>query len=179
MEGAAYPVSRRIDAAACLIQLSRSLYPKGTHAVPMPMSAQLAQLSVMVGIEPAICSEAIGLRVPARPDPRAQMAGSIPAMTEACAKPTPKNKRTGSELRHLRESGDPRGLGPRFRGDDVECCLNAKRFDYFWASPNRIVTPPTLQRLRPLRANQAGGHRSRPNAMQCNRRSCAASDTGP
>ena len=28
--------------------------------------------------------------------------------------------------RHPRESGDPGGLGPRFRGDDVECCLNAK-----------------------------------------------------
>ena len=41
-------------------------------------------------------------------------------------KATPENKRTGSELRHPPESGDPGGLGPRFRGDDVECCLNAK-----------------------------------------------------
>jgi ABC-type multidrug transport system ATPase subunit len=51
-------------------------------------------------------------------------------------KATSKNKRTGSELRHPRESGDPGGLGPRFRGDDVECCLNAKWFNCFWASPN-------------------------------------------
>jgi hypothetical protein len=50
-------------------------------------------------------------------------------------KATSKNKRTGSELRHPRESGDPGGLGPRFRGDDVECCLNPKWFNYFWASP--------------------------------------------
>ncbi len=41
-------------------------------------------------------------------------------------KATSKNGRTGSELRHPRESGDPGGLGPRFRGDDVGCCLNAK-----------------------------------------------------
>jgi hypothetical protein len=26
-------------------------------------------------------------------------------------------------------------LGPRFRGDDVECWLNPKWFNYFWASP--------------------------------------------
>jgi hypothetical protein len=37
----------------------------------------------------------------------------------------PKNKRTSSKLHHPRESGDPGGLGPRFRWDDVECCLNA------------------------------------------------------
>ena len=42
------------------------------------------------------------------------------------AKATSKNKRTGSELRHPRESGDLSHMGPRFRGDDVECCLNAK-----------------------------------------------------
>ncbi len=37
----------------------------------------------------------------------------------------PKIKRTSSKRRHPRESGDPSGLGPRFRGDDVGCCLNA------------------------------------------------------
>jgi hypothetical protein len=49
---------------------------------------------------------------------------------------TPKNKRTGSRFRHPRKSGDQSGFGPRFRGDDVECCLNAECFNYFWASPN-------------------------------------------
>jgi hypothetical protein len=59
-----------------------------------------------------------------------------PAWRDSGGKATSKNKRTGSEFRHPRESGDPGGLGPRLRGNDVECCLNARRFNYFRAPPN-------------------------------------------
>jgi hypothetical protein len=48
-----------------------------------------------------------------------------PAWRDSGGMTTSQNKPTGSELRHPRESGDPGGLGPRLRGNDVQCCLNA------------------------------------------------------